>query len=166
MGLGRARHEPPGEGAVELDAEHLEPLAAVVGAAAALPALAALERRLGDDERILERRVGARPELDDAPDRLVALRERKVGVGMVALKEMQVGAADARGDSLDHYFAGAGRRIGLRLDLQAPRRRRYDRDSPVLQRGPSTHSKCRINPILLDDEHVEPMLAVVSRDPG
>ncbi len=49
VGLGRARHEPPGEGAVELDAEHLEPLAAIVSAAPALRALAALERRLGDD---------------------------------------------------------------------------------------------------------------------
>ena len=49
--LARARDETPGERAGELDADHLEPLAAVVGAAAALRALAALERRLDDDER-------------------------------------------------------------------------------------------------------------------
>jgi hypothetical protein len=97
-----------GEGAVAAHADDGEVVALVDGAALALGAAAAGEVGVGGDALADAVEADVLAQRDDRPRELVARRQREAGELVVAVQDVQVGAADAGAGDLDQHLAGPG----------------------------------------------------------
>ena len=106
--------------AVAMHAQHLQTLAAIGAAHAAGPALPAIEIGLDrDDAAGDEGAAGGRRH--DLAAELVADDPRIVEIGLVAVEDMIVGAANADPADADEHVAGAGHRLVALDDGEAAR---------------------------------------------
>ena len=103
------RHRQRRVAAVAVVPRKASPIAKVLATRAAVAALPARPAEPGDpDSGTLLEPLSA---CDHAPDDLVAQHERELGLGQLAVDDVQVGPAYAAGGNRDEHLTGTGLRI-------------------------------------------------------
>ena len=106
-------HSELGEAAVDVVTREARVVAEVLAAAGAVAALTVRPAQPGNADAVANgEALSAGPEPDHNPGDLVPQNERQLGLGQIAVDDVQVGAADAAGVDLDQDLLRPGNGFG------------------------------------------------------